>query len=104
MGNDFSSNTVGNYNSENEFESNLYYSEFTNLIEGCSISGGRWNIKVVDSIRQVVIPAEQLDRDGAEIRCYNPGSNENATIIKREGYGQETAVSTTDGGQTWTAV
>jgi hypothetical protein len=37
-----------------------------------------------------------------EIVNYNNGSGW-ATVIEKNGYGQETAVKTTDGGQTWTA-
>ena len=68
-------------------------------------------LKVGDFVQAIDVPSAQLSTAGRYILANytNTGdsalsSNGSATLIHRTNYGQETAVSTTDGGQTWTTI
>ena len=85
---DFRNCTVGNYVRNNEFYTNgtEQYLVIGDGVEGISDDGT--NLGNYSGIREMV--------------SYNAGTGY-ATIITRTAYGTESAVSTTDGGQTWTA-
>ena len=122
FGYDCSSNTFGDYCYSNTFGTNDMnnalrgYIRYTELGDRCvyvtvnSLGAGSYfdGLEAGDFVQGLEVPAAQISQSGRyRLENYtNTGSaaissGGSATLIHKTGYGQETAVSTTDGGATW---
>lgn len=78
-----------------------YGAAFAEICVGNYIDARSSNLeKVSPVVKRITADYYVLLSNFSEIVSYNRAENE-ATIIRKSGYGQETAVSTTDGGATW---
>ena len=124
FGNSCDSNTFGNYCDSNTFGNSCDSNTFGNYCESTGFMGDFRNCTVGDNVRNnefytngtehyLVIGdgVEGISDDGTnlggysgirEMVSYDAGTGY-ATIITRTAYGTESAVSTSDGGTTWTA-
>ena len=105
-----SSNTFGKFNADNNLIGNLYCCRFRDECDQVTIEGldtGLHGVIVGSAVHSISVPTAQLSTSGIyELVTYSqPNSSyKEATLIHKTGYNTETAVSTTDGGVTWTAV
>ena len=110
------SNTFGTEDQNNNLLGYIRYVELGGKCRYVTVNTLGTNVyfdglEVGDFVQAVEVPAAQVGTSGRyRLENYsNTGetaisANGSATLIHKTGYGTETAVSTTDGGTTWTAV
>ena len=101
-------NTFGSYDANNELQGNIYGAIFENecndnTIDEIGNNEVLHDLHVDGYTNNISVPSAQLSATGKyELHSY--GTAQEAVLVHKTGYNTETAVSTTDGGTTWTSV
>ena len=102
FGDSCDSNTFGNSCDSNTFGDNCDSNTFGTYNQINQLQGIFRYITAGDGVQQVTFPSSMQDfQYMKEIYNYTPTVVQKATFITHTGYNQTTAVSTTDGGTTW---